>query len=45
MPLLIAREILAAEYARKMRIGDRAGAKAVHAELRAIVAMILRGQA
>ena len=45
MALLIQREILAAEYARRVRIGDRAGAKAIAAQLRQIVAQILTGAA
>ena len=44
MALLIEREILAARYRRLVKIGDRAGAKEVHARLRQIIAQILRGQ-
>lgn len=45
MALLIELEILAARYARLIRIGDRSGAKAVADEMRAIRAQILRGLA
>ena len=44
MALLIQREILSARYRRLVRIGDRAGAKEVQAQLRQIVAQILRGE-
>lgn len=44
MNLLIERELLAARYSFLVRIGDRAGAKEVHSQLRQIVAQILRGQ-
>ena len=44
MHLLIEREILAARHAFLVKIGDRAGAKEVHARLRQIIAQILRGQ-
>lgn len=43
MALLIQREILAARYRKLVRIGDRAGAKEVQAQLRQIIAQILRG--
>lgn len=43
MHLLIEREILAARYRKLIKIGDRAGAKDVAAQLRQIVAQILRG--
>lgn len=45
MALLIRREILSARYRKLVLIGDRAGAKAVAAELRALTAEILRGAA
>lgn len=44
MHLLIEREILSARYRKLIKIGNRAGAKEVHARLRQIVAQILRGQ-
>ncbi len=44
MALLIRREILSARYHRLVRIGDRAGAKAVAEELRALTDQILRGR-
>ena len=44
MQLLIRREILSARYRRLVRIGDRAGAKAVAAELRELTAQILRAK-
>lgn len=43
MEALIQREILAARYRKLVKIGDRAGAKEVHEQLRRIVAQILRG--
>jgi len=42
--LLIRREVLAADYARARRRDDRAGMKAIHAEMRAVVAMILKSK-
>lgn len=45
MALLIRREILSARYRKLVLIGDRAGAKAVAEELRALTAQILRGRA
>ncbi len=43
MAHLIRLEIRAARYGRLVAIGDRAGAKAVHDEMRAIRNAILRG--
>ena len=45
MAHLIRLEILAARYDLLRRIGDRAGAKAVHDEMRALRLQILRGRA
>ena len=41
MTLLIQREILADDYRRAMLRGDRAGAKVIHARMKAILAEIL----
>ena len=44
MSLLIRREILAADYARAVRLGQRARASELALQMRALVAEILRGE-
>ena len=44
MTLREQRDYLSKRYFRLVKIGDRAGAKEVHARLRQIIAQILRGQ-
>lgn len=44
MTRLIRREILAAEYARAVRLGQRTRARELALQMRAIVADILRGR-
>ena len=45
MNLLIQREIFASQYAKAMRIGQRAEAKELHLKMRAVVCAILARQA